>query len=144
MAEGKMDILFPGVLKGWDSKETALQYLATLGGEAKNETHKVLYHANTSVVSAAGNLMTHRYSAKVDSHKVVDNINEFELTEQENPLKHHLSANYSEWKDKLPAALEALKAVVAPAEEEKKEGEGEEEKKEGEGEGEEKKEGEGE
>lgn len=97
MSTNKSDILFPGILKGWESKDNALAYIATLGDELPGK--KVLYHANTKVVSTACNLMIYRYSAKVDSIKEENNINVIELTEQSTPLKSKLSTNYSEWKE---------------------------------------------
>lgn len=147
MAAAKSEILFPGVLYGWESKEKALEFLGSLEADGRQ---RVIYKANTKVVSAAAvNLVCHRMSATVESHAVEDNINVFELKDTENPLKEKLGTSVAEWKGKVEAALEAAAAAAAaatdaaanpPAEEEKKEGEGEgEEKKEGEGEGEEKK-----
>ena len=70
MAKSKSEILFPGVLFGWDTKENALSHLATLGENASNNTvHKVLYQSKTKAVPIAGvHLVVHRYSAKVSSH----------------------------------------------------------------------------
>lgn len=138
MAGAKEEILFPGVMFGWESKEKAIEYLATLGENASGCT-KVLYKANTKVSSAAScNLVCHRMSANVESHAVEDSINVFELKDTEAPLKEKLTASYAEWKEKVGPALEAAAAAKAaaanppaadetPKEEEKKEGE--EEKK---------------
>jgi len=130
MATAKAEILFPGVIAGWSSKEDATSYLATLGSEAPN-AKKVIYHATTTLYSGAKNLFGHRYSAKIESLTDTDNINVIELSEVEAPLKAKLSASYAEWKDKVGPALEALKAVApvveaaaeTPAEEPKAEGE---------------------
>jgi len=149
MAEGKSDILFPGVIAGWSSKEDALSHLATLGQNAKAPVKKVLYHTTANLVTGAKQLFAHRFGATIEGFKEEDNINTFELTEQAEALRHKLSASYAEWKDKVGPALEALKnagaavAAETPAEEGEKKDEEEkkddEEKKE-EGEGEEAKE----
>lgn len=139
MAAAKAEILFPGVMYGWESKEKAVEFLGSLGEHAGDGETKVLYKANTKVASAAAvNLVCHRMSGTVESHAVEDNINVFELKDTEAPLKEKLSSSYAEWKDKVGPALEAAAAAAAAAatpaaeepkaEEEKKEGE--EEKKE--------------
>ena len=64
-AECKGEILFPGVLMGWNTKEKALSYLGTQGLYAKISSKKVIYHAKTKVVSVACQLATYRYSARV-------------------------------------------------------------------------------
>jgi hypothetical protein len=145
MATAKSDILFPGVIAGWDSKEDALAHLATLGQHAKGPVKKVLYHSTASMVTGAKQLFAHRFGATIESFKDEDNINTFELSECAEALRHKLSASYADWKDKVGPALEALKnagaavAAETPAEEgEKKEEEekkdDEEKKEEGEGE----------
>merc|ERR1719197_1375079 len=115
MAENKADILFPGVMMGWSSKETATEYLGTLGTNCGGGYKKVLYHANTAVVANACQLMTHRYSAKVDSIKEEGGIQNIELTELEAPLKAHLSSSHKEWAEKLAGALEERKKAAEAA-----------------------------
>lgn len=146
MAESKSDILFPGVIAGWDKKEDAIAHLATLGQNAKAPVQKVIYHTTASMVTGAKQLFAHRFGATLESFKEEDNINTFELSECAEALRHKLSASYADWKDKVGPALEALKnagaavaAAETPAEEgEKKEEEekkdDEEKKEEGEGE----------
>jgi len=116
MATAKANLLFPGVLSGWSSKEDATSHLATLGIE-KTSLKRVIYHATTSVTESAKNLFVHRYSATLESLEEKDNITNIELKEVEAPLKTLLSANYSEWKDKVGPALAALTAVAPVAEE---------------------------
>ena len=102
MVKSKSEILFPGVLYGWDSKENALSYLATLSGEnAQNDVHRVIYKAKTKAVPIAGvNLVVHRYSAKVGKHSLDGNINFIDLEEISKPLKANVSSNFSTWKQK--------------------------------------------
>ena len=107
MATRKDDILFPGVLKGWETKEDALAYIASLGDVGTGK--RVMYHATTKVVLACCNLMTYRYSAKVDAFGVKDNVYIFELTEKEIPMKSQLSTYYYEWKQIQVPAMTALK-----------------------------------
>ena len=65
MAASKEEIFFPGILYGWESKANALAHLKTQGEHAYQLVHKVLYHANTKAVAAAGgvHLLVTRYSA---------------------------------------------------------------------------------
>lgn len=134
-AKAKGDVLFPGVMMGWATKEEAMEHLGSLGHNASGSAKKVIYHANTKVATIGGKaLATHRYSAVVDSHETTDNIEMFELTEHEEPLKHKLGTSYADWSSKVEEALKEAAAAAAaaanpPAEEEKKE-DGEEEKKE--------------
>jgi len=101
MAKSKSEILFPGVLYGWDTKENALSHLATLGENTNNVVHKVLYKAKAKAAPVAKvHLVVHRYSAKVSSHYLDGNINHIDLSEISKPLKAHVSANFTEWSKK--------------------------------------------
>lgn len=101
MAKNKSEILFPGVLYGWDTKENALSHLATLGENANNVVHKVLYKAKTKAVPVAKvHLVVHRYSAKVTSSSLDGTINHFDLSEISAPLKAQVSTNFTEWAEK--------------------------------------------
>ena len=101
MWKSKSEILFPGVLYGWDTKENAVSYLATLGENTSNDVHRVIYKAKTKAVPIAGvNLVVHRYSAKVASHSLDGNINYIDLQEISKPLKANISTNFTTWKEK--------------------------------------------
>lgn len=111
MAEGKSEILFPGVIAGWATKEEALAAVEGQGTQGDNLT-KVLYEAETKLVSSVHcRLFVHRYSAKVDKLELVDGVQCFTLAELETPLKAKLATSIKEWKEKLEALKNAPPVV---------------------------------
>jgi hypothetical protein len=113
MAEAKSDILFPGVIAGWATKEEAVAALAGQGEQGSGLT-KVIYEAETKVVSSVHcRLFVHRYSATLEKLELVDGIQVISLKELESPLKSKLSSSIKEWKAKLEA-LKNAPVVVAP------------------------------
>jgi hypothetical protein len=112
MAEAKSDILFPGVIAGWATKEEAVAALVGQGEQGSDLT-KVIYEAETKVVSSVHcRLFVHRYSATLEKLELVDGIQVITLKELEAPLKSKLSASIKEWK----AKAEELKNAPAVAE----------------------------
>ena len=81
MAEAKSDILFPGVIAGWATKEEAVAALVGQGEQGSGLT-KVLYEAETKVVpSVHCRLFVHRYSATLEKLELVDGIQVISLKE---------------------------------------------------------------
>jgi hypothetical protein len=112
MAEAKSDILFPGVIAGWATKDEAIAALVGQGEQGSDLT-KVIYVAKTKVVSSVHcRLFVHRYSATIEKIELEKDIQVITLKELETPLKAKLSTSIKEWKEKAEA-LKKTPIVVA-------------------------------
>lgn len=130
MVTEKSDILFPGVVAAWESKEDAMKFLGEEGKHADQTVTKVLYDIEgPCVASSKCRLFSCRLGGTIESLEDGDDgVKIIKVTVPETPLKHKFGTTLEEWKK----GFEEFRN--AKPEEEKKEGEGEEEKKEGEGE----------
>ena len=113
IADAKGDILFPGVIAGWATKEEAVKAIGEYNG--KQAAKKVLYKVNTKVASAVVcRFFVNRLSATIDSKTEEDGVTIFELKPKE-----VVASTIAEWQEKLkapPVPAEAPKEEEKPAE----------------------------
>ena len=75
MVTDKAEMMFPGVIGGWDSEENAMKYLKDAGAHADQTVKKVCYVMETKSASAVKcRQWCNRLSGKIESCEEKDGV----------------------------------------------------------------------